>query len=153
LERQIKLAGADSAFVTLHVGAGTFKPVTADHLDDHAMHEEAYSIPQSAADALNSAKAERRRVIAVGTTSARVLESQPPDQPMRPTEGRTRIFIRPLYRWSHVDALITNFHLPRSTLIALVAALVGIDEQRRLYQLAINEKYRFFSYGDAMFIE
>ena len=146
-------AGVERTFVTLHVGMGTFKPVTADTLEGHAMHEESYAIPPAAADALNRAKAQGRRVIAVGTTAARVLESQPDDRPIEAKQGRTDIFIYPPYRWRHVNALITNFHLPRSTLIALVAAMVGLDEQRRLYQLAIDQQYRFFSYGDAMFIE
>jgi len=145
--------GVERAFVTLHVGAGTFKPITADRLEAHAMHVEHYSIDSAAADALNRAKREGRRIIAVGTTSARVLESQPVSQPFLPNTAHTRIFIHPPYTWKHVDALITNFHLPRSTLIALVAAMVGLEEQRRLYQLAIAERYRFFSYGDAMFIE
>jgi S-adenosylmethionine:tRNA ribosyltransferase-isomerase len=92
-------------------------------------------------------------VIAVGTTSARVLESQPADQPISAKHDATSIFIYPPYRWRHVDAMITNFHLPRSTLIAMVAALVGLDEQRRIYRQAIEHRYRFFSYGDAMFIE
>jgi S-adenosylmethionine:tRNA ribosyltransferase-isomerase len=153
LLRRLDDAGVHRTFVTLHVGIGTFKPVTADRLEDHAMHAETYAIDPPAAEALNRAKAERRRVIAVGTTSARVLESQPPGGPFAPRTGETRIFIHPPYRWKHVDALITNFHLPRSTLIALVAGLTGLDEQRRLYQLAIDQKYRFFSYGDAMFIE
>ena len=117
------------------------------------MHAESYSLDAAAADAINRAKSERRRVIAVGTTTARVLESQPPGAPVRPTTGDTRIFIHPPYQWRHTDALITNFHLPRSTLIALVAALVGLEEQRRLYQIAIEQKYRFFSYGDSMFID
>ena len=146
-------SGIQRAFVTLHVGVGTFKPVTADRLADHAIHAEPYTISPPTADAMNRARAEGRRVIAVGTTSARVLESQPADEPIRPSTDQTSIFIYPPYRWRHVDALITNFHLPRSTLIALVAALVGLDEQRRLYRLAIEEKYRFFSYGDAMFVE
>jgi S-adenosylmethionine:tRNA ribosyltransferase-isomerase len=92
-------------------------------------------------------------VVAVGTTVARVLESQPADQPIGPRLDQTAIFIRPPYLWRHVDALITNFHLPRSTLIALVAAMVGLDEQKRLYRLAVDQRYRFFSYGDAMLIE
>jgi S-adenosylmethionine:tRNA ribosyltransferase-isomerase len=146
-------AGVYRTFVTLHVGIGTFKPVTAERLEDHAMHAETYAIDELAADELNRARAERRRVIAVGTTSARVLESQPADEPFTDRIGETRIFIHPPYAWKHVDALITNFHLPRSTLIALVASLTGLDEQRRLYQLAIDRQYRFFSYGDAMFIE
>ena len=150
---QLAAAGIERTFVTLHVGVGTFKPVTADRLEDHAMHAESYSITPEAAGEINRAKSEGRRVVAVGTTSARVLETQPPDTPLQPAHGRTEIFIRPPYRWRHTDALITNFHLPRSTLIALVAAMVGLDEQRRLYQIAIEQRYRFFSYGDGMFIE
>jgi S-adenosylmethionine:tRNA ribosyltransferase-isomerase len=150
---QLGQAGVERTFVTLHVGTGTFKPVTADRLEDHAMHAERYMIEASTAEALNGAKLQRRRIIAVGTTSARVLESQPLDEPFQPIRAQTRIFIYPPYRWKQVDALITNFHLPRSTLIALVAAAVGLDEQRRLYQMAIEHRYRFFSYGDAMFIE
>jgi S-adenosylmethionine:tRNA ribosyltransferase-isomerase len=153
LFRRLDESGVQRTFVTLHVGAGTFKPVTTDRLEDHAMHAEAYAIAPEAAEALNRAKAGRRRVIAVGTTSARVLESQPADAPITPHAGETRIFIRPPCAWKRVDGLITNFHLPRSTLIALVAAFTGLDEQRRLYQLAIDHRYRFFSYGDAMFIE
>jgi S-adenosylmethionine:tRNA ribosyltransferase-isomerase len=145
--------GIETAFVTLLVGLGTFKPITADAIEQHAMHWESYSIDPSAAQKLNRAKSERRRVIAVGTTSARVLESQPADQPFVAKSDQTGIFIYPPYQWKNVDALVTNFHLPRSTLIALVAAMVGLDEQRRIYQTAIEHRYRFFSYGDAMFIE
>jgi S-adenosylmethionine:tRNA ribosyltransferase-isomerase len=117
------------------------------------MHVESYSIPPAAAQALNRAKVQGRRVIAVGTTSARVLESQPAGEAFAAKSGETGIFIRPPYSWKHVDAMITNFHLPRSTLIALVAAMVGLEEQRRLYRIAIEQRYRFFSYGDAMLIE
>jgi S-adenosylmethionine:tRNA ribosyltransferase-isomerase len=145
--------GIERTFVTLHVGLGTFKPVTAQTLEAHPMHVERYTIPPAAAEQLNRARREGRRIIAVGTTAARVLESQPAEQDFAPRSDQTRIFIYPPYPWRHINALITNFHLPRSTLIALVAALVGLDEQRRLYQIAIEQKYRFFSYGDAMFIE
>jgi S-adenosylmethionine:tRNA ribosyltransferase-isomerase len=145
--------GVERAFVTLHVGLGTFKPVNVDELSAHAMHSEAYSIEPPATGALNAAKRDGRRIIAVGTTSARVLESQPEDRPFEATTAETNIFIYPPYRWKHVSAMVTNFHLPRSTLIALVAAMVGLEEQRRIYRLAIEERYRFFSYGDAMFIE
>ncbi|HEV8607480.1 MAG TPA: tRNA preQ1(34) S-adenosylmethionine ribosyltransferase-isomerase QueA [Tepidisphaeraceae bacterium] len=145
-------AEVQKAFVTLHVGVGTFKPVAVEELSQHLMHSEAYSIDAEAAEALNRAKSEGRRIIAVGTTAARVLESQL-DEPLAARSGETSIFIYPPYRWKHVDALITNFHLPRSTLIALVAAMVGLEEQKRIYQTAIRERYRFFSYGDAMFIE
>jgi S-adenosylmethionine:tRNA ribosyltransferase-isomerase len=110
-------------------------------------------IDARAADLLNHAKREGRRIIAVGTTAARVLESQPVDRPFEAKFGATRIFIYPPYQWRHVGALITNFHLPRSTLIALVAAKVGLEEQRRIYREAIAQRYRFFSYGDASFLE
>lgn len=153
LLRQLDEKGIERTFVTLHVGLGTFKPVSADNLQDHAMHTESYSIDAAAAEKLNRAKADGRRIIAVGTTSARVLESQPEDQPFEPKTGSTSIFIYPPYDWKHVAALVTNFHLPRSTLIALVAAMVGIDRQREIYRIAIEQGYRFFSYGDAMFVE
>lgn len=149
---ELKGRGIDKTFVTLHVGMGTFKPVTADTLAAHAMHSESYEIcPQAAAD-LSRAKAEGRRIIAVGTTSARVLESQPAGS-ISPINASTNLLIYPPYRWKHVAALLTNFHLPRSTLIALVAAFVGLDGQRNLYREAIGQRYRFFSYGDAMFLE
>src|SRR5204862_3629227 len=118
-----------------------------------AMHGESYSIDSAAAEALNRAKSQRRRIIAVGTTAARVLESQPENAAFVARSSETSIFIYPPYRWKHVDALITNFHLPRSTLIALVAARVGLKEQRRMYREAIEQRYRFFSYGDASFLE
>ena len=150
---QLHDRGIEHAFVTLHVGAGTFKPVTSDTLEAHAMHREAYSVDSTAAEALNRARTENRRIIAVGTTSARVLESQPAGQAFVPRSDQTAIFIFPVYQWRQVDALITNFHLPRSTLIALVAAMVGLEEQRQIYRTAIESRYRFFSYGDAMLIE
>ena len=153
LLQQLDRAGVQRTTITLDVGLGTFKPVTADRIEDHAMHVEHYRISGEAADALNRAKAQHRRTIAVGTTSARVLESQPAGQPFAERSGETGILIHPPYQWKHVDALVTNFHLPRSTLIALVAAMMGLDEQRRAYAEAIDQRYRFFSYGDAMFIE
>lgn len=153
LLRALDEAGIERTFITLHVGLGTFKPVSSDTLEGHAMHRESYSIDAPAADALNRAKQSGRRIIAVGTTSARVLESQPADQPFAPRQAETSIFIYPPYAWRHVDAMITNFHLPKSTLIALVAAMVGLDEQRRIYREAIEQRYRFFSYGDAMLVE
>ena len=153
LLQDLSSRGAEQTFITLHVGLGTFKPVTTDTLEAHAMHAESYEITQAAADALNRAKRDRRRIIAVGTTSARVLESQPADAPLVAKKSSTSIFIYPPYEPKHVDALITNFHLPRSTLIALVAAFIGLEEQRRVYREAIERRYRFFSYGDAMLIE
>jgi S-adenosylmethionine:tRNA ribosyltransferase-isomerase len=153
LLRELESRGVQRTFITLHVGLGTFKPVTADTLESHRMHVESYAIDPSTAEALNRAKQQGRRIIPVGTTAARVLESQPKDERFQAKFGETGIFIYPPYEWKHVGALITNFHLPRSTLIALVAAMVGMEEQRRLYRIAIEDRYRFFSYGDAMFIE
>ncbi|HEV7301755.1 MAG TPA: tRNA preQ1(34) S-adenosylmethionine ribosyltransferase-isomerase QueA [Tepidisphaeraceae bacterium] len=150
---ELDARGVQRACVTLDVGLGTFKPLSSDTLEAHAMHRETYAISPQAAVAINLAKQERRRVIAVGTTSARVLESQPSGQPIQPVSGSTAIFIYPPYEWRYVDAMVTNFHLPRSTLIALVAAMVGLDEQRRIYATAIAERYRFFSYGDSMLVE
>jgi S-adenosylmethionine:tRNA ribosyltransferase-isomerase len=144
-------SGIQRIHITLHVGMGTFKPVTADTLESHKMHSERYEITDSAAAALNLAEQAKRRIVAIGTTACRVLESYP-DQPWQPFTDETDIFIYPPYRWKRVGALLTNFHLPRSTLIALVAAMTGLDEQRRIYQAAIENRYRFFSYGDAMFI-
>ncbi len=143
LLRRLDGAGIARVMITLHVGAGTFKPISADNLADHPMHTESFSITPSAAEALNRAKAENRRIVAVGTTSARVLESQPPDHPFEASQGQTSIFIYPPYHWNHVGALITNFHLPRSTLIALVAAMTGLEEQRRIYKEAIAHRYCF----------
>jgi S-adenosylmethionine:tRNA ribosyltransferase-isomerase len=151
LLHQMEARGIEKVFVTLHVGMGTFKPVTADTLAEHVMHSESYTISPLAAATLNQAKATGRRIVAVGTTSARVLESQP--EVFESRTGETSIFIYPHYRWKHVAGMITNFHLPRTTLIAMIAALIGLDEQRRVYREAIEQKYRFFSYGDAMFIE
>src|SRR5258706_6152437 len=117
------------------------------------MQAESYAIDLPSAEALNRAKADVRRIIAIGTTSARVLESQPADRPFEPKVGETSIFIYPPYAWKHVGALVTNFHLPRSTLIALVMAMVGLNEQRRIYWTAIVERYRLFRYGDVMLVE
>ncbi len=150
---ELSQRGVERTHVTLHVGLGTFKPVASDTLEGHEMHTEAYSIAPEAAEALNRAKAQGRRIVAVGTTAARVLESQPAGVDFRAKMDETGIFIYPPYEWKHVGALVTNFHLPRSTLIALVAALVGLEEQRRIYQEAIERRYRFFSYGDAMVVE
>ena len=145
--------GIERAMVTLHVGIGTFKPVVAETLEAHEMHAERFSIDAGAAESLNRAKRDDRRIVAIGTTSARVLESQPADEPFAAGSGSTSIFIYPPYRWKHVGGLVTNFHLPRSTLIALVGAMMGVEEQRRVYRAAIGERYRFFSYGDGMLID
>jgi len=139
------LARFPHAFVTLHVGLGTFRPVKTEFLSDHEMHEEAYSIPAGFEEAYETAK----RIIAVGTTSARVLEAAPH---LHACRGRTRIFIHPPYEFKRVDALLTNFHLPHSTLLMLVSALVGRERLLEIYREAVAMKYRFFSYGDAMLI-
>lgn len=153
LLQAIDRAGVQRTTITLDVGLGTFKPVTTERLEDHAMHVEHYWISREAAETLNRAKSEKRRIIAVGTTTARVLESQADDRAFEARSAETGILIHPPYIAKHVNALITNFHLPRSTLVALVAALIGLDEQRRAYREAIEQRYRFFSYGDAMLIE
>jgi S-adenosylmethionine:tRNA ribosyltransferase-isomerase len=141
------------ATLTLHVGLGTFRPVSSDDLDGHKMHRERYALPPLCCEAINEARRAGGRVVAVGTTVCRVLASQPAGE-LRPVEdGETSIFLRPPEPVRHVDALLTNFHLPRSTLIALVAAFVGLDNQRRLYREAIERQYRFFSYGDAMLLQ
>ncbi len=139
------LARFNHAFVTLHVGLGTFRPVKTEFIEDHEMHEELYSIPEGFEAAYEKAK----RVIAVGTTSARVLEAA---ANLRPGGGRTRIFIRPPYEFRRVDALLTNFHLPHSTLLMLVSALIGRGKLLEIYREAVAQKYRFFSYGDAMLV-
>lgn len=135
------------AFLTLHVGAGTFLPVKSEKIEDHEMHEERYSIPVDTAAALNAAK----RPVAIGTTVTRVLESQSPG-PIQTCSGSTRIFIHPPYEFQHTGALLTNFHLPGSTLLMLVSALAGRELILAAYQEAIRERYRFYSYGDCMFI-
>jgi S-adenosylmethionine:tRNA ribosyltransferase-isomerase len=146
--------GVRRADVVLHVGAGTFKPVEVDDPAAHVMHEEWYSVPERTAELVNAAKRQGARVWAVGTTSVRTLESAAADDDGRvvPGDGETRIFIRPPYRFKVVDRLITNFHLPRSTLIMLVAAFAGYDLTMRAYREAIDAGYRFYSYGDAMVI-
>jgi S-adenosylmethionine:tRNA ribosyltransferase-isomerase len=141
------IAKLPHAFVTLHVGPGTFLPVRGDNLDEHRMHGENYEIGDDAAAAINAAQ----RVIAVGTTSMRVLESLPAG-PVVPGAGRTEIFIRPGFEFRHSHALLTNFHLPKSTLFVLVCALAGHELMQRAYAEAVREKYRFFSYGDCMLI-
>lgn len=139
-------------FVTLHVGIGTFRPVSVDALDDHVMHSERCIIDASTATALNSVRASGGRIVAVGTTSVRTLESASLSGRLGAFSGETDIFIRPPYTFRSVDALLTNFHLPKSTLLMLVSALADIELVRKAYQVAISEGYRFYSYGDAMLI-
>lgn len=143
-------AGIERQWVTLHVGAGTFLPVKVDAIADHLMHAETYEVSAQTARALNKAKAEGRRVIAVGTTSLRTLESvADTNGQVQAGVGETAIFITPGYQFKVVDGLITNFHLPKSTLLMLVASLIGFDAMKALYAQAISSKYRFYSYGDA----
>ena len=152
---QLAARGIEREFVTLHVGVGTFRPISAERLDDHVMHHEWCSLSPETAARINAAKAAGRRVVAVGTTVVRTLESaaqaNPPGQ-LQPFQGPTNLFIRPPYQFQAVDALLTNFHLPRSTLLILTRAFGGDALIRRAYDLAIQERYRFFSYGDAMLI-
>lgn len=147
--------GIDMAFVTLHVGAGTFQPVRVDTIEDHIMHAEYAEVPQDVVDAVLACKARGNRVIAVGTTSVRSLESAAQasqNAVIEPFFGDTKIFIYPGYHYRIIDALVTNFHLPESTLIMLVSAFAGYQNTMSAYRQAVAEQYRFFSYGDAMFI-
>ncbi|MBR0434962.1 MAG: tRNA preQ1(34) S-adenosylmethionine ribosyltransferase-isomerase QueA [Lachnospiraceae bacterium] len=153
LLQAIKEKGVDVAEVTLHVGLGTFRPVKEDNLLDHKMHSEHYEVTKEAADKINNAKKNGKRVICVGTTSCRTVESAAnPDGTIKATTGDTEIFIYPGYKFKILDALITNFHLPESTLIMLVSALAGRENVLAAYDEAVKNKYRFFSFGDAMFI-
>ncbi|GGA41995.1 tRNA preQ1(34) S-adenosylmethionine ribosyltransferase-isomerase QueA [Paenibacillus physcomitrellae] len=152
---QIRAKGVTIAFVTLHVGLGTFRPMSVDRVEDHVMHEEYYILPQETADILNETKARGGRVVAVGTTSARTLETvagKCEDGNIVKSSGWTGIFIYPGYQFRLVDCLITNFHLPKSTLVMLVSALAGRERILKAYQEAIEREYRFFSFGDAMLI-
>lgn len=153
LLKQLEDMGVTVKYVTLHVGLGTFRPVKEDEIEDHEMHSEFCIIPQDTADAVNRTHANGGRVIAVGTTSCRTLESfTDEDGLLQPKSGWTDIFIYPGYKFKCIDALITNFHLPESTLIMLVSALAGRENILNAYKTAVNERYRFFSFGDAMFI-
>jgi len=150
---QLKDIGIGFATVTLHVGAGTFKPVTAENLEDHQIHSEFCSIDEENARLINDAKSKGNRVIAVGTTSVRTLETIADENGiLKPTHGPTRLFITPGYRFKIVNAMITNFHLPKSTLLALVVSFASLEKILEAYKHAVEEKYRFFSYGDSMFI-
>ena len=155
LLEQIKQKGVEIANVTLHVGIGTFRPVKVEKVEEHDMHSEHFYIKQEDVEKINKAKMNGNRVISVGTTSSRVLESIADENTglVKATEGDTKIFIYPGYKFKCVDALITNFHLPESTLIMLVSALAGKDYIMKAYNEAVEQKYRFFSFGDAMFIQ
>ena len=152
LIEQLKHAGIRFAFITLHVGAGTFKPVTAENLEEHRIHTEQFSIYEKNAGIINTARNEGGRIIPVGTTSMRVLETVIAGSQIRATSGATDLFITPGYEFKIADAMITNFHLPKSTLLALVAAFAGLENVLAAYHHAIEQRYRFFSYGDAMLI-
>lgn len=152
LMRCIEDKGAKFLFVTLHIGLDTFKPVKEENVEEHKMHSEYCELDEKVAEEINQARREGRRIIAVGTTSVRVLETAASEEGVRPFKGQTDLFIYPGYRFKVVDALITNFHLPRSTLIMLVSAFAGKDLIMRAYQEAIKLRYRFYSFGDAMLI-
>ena len=153
LLEKIKEKGVNVVSITLHVGLGTFRPVKVDKIEEHHMHTETFNISKEAADTINRARAAGGRVIAVGTTSCRTLESAAADDGTIPARsGDTDIFIYPGYKFKAIDCLITNFHLPESTLIMLVSALAGRDNIMNAYETAVKERYRFFSFGDAMFI-
>lgn len=152
LLEEIKNRGAGVYFVTLHVGLGTFRPVAKENIEEHEMHKEWYDVPQITADAVNRAKTEGRRIIAVGTTSVRTLESAGQTGTLVAGGGWTQLYIYPGYEWNIVDAIVTNFHLPESTLIMMMAAFAGTKHILSAYKEAVNQKYRFFSFGDAMFL-
>lgn len=149
---KVRAKGAEFAEVLLHIGLGTFRPVKAENILDHEMHSEYYEIDEATAEKINAAKREGRRVIAVGTTSVRVLETVADENGfVKAARGDTKIFIYPTYKFKCVDALITNFHLPESTLIMLVSAFAGRENTLKVYETAVKERYRFFSFGDSCF--
>ncbi len=145
--------GVEQAEVTLHVGAGTFQPVKTENLDEHIMHSEWLSVSEETVEKIKACKARGGRVVAVGTTSVRSLETAAKDDELKPYQGDTRLFIRPGYQFQVVDLLLTNFHLPQSTLLMLVSAFAGYENIMRAYRHAVEQRYRFFSYGDAMLLE
>lgn len=149
---ECKKRGVETAFVTLHVGAGTFQPVRVDDIADHKMHSETIEVTQKVCDQVKATRARGGKVIAVGTTAVRSLESASQSGELRPFSGDSDIFIYPGYRFNSIDALVTNFHLPESTLIMLVSALAGRENVLNAYQQAVDNQYRFFSYGDAMLV-
>ncbi|MEJ1358550.1 MAG: tRNA preQ1(34) S-adenosylmethionine ribosyltransferase-isomerase QueA [Candidatus Sedimenticola sp. (ex Thyasira tokunagai)] len=150
---RLSAMGIDQARVTLHVGAGTFRPVRVDRLEDHVMHSEYVEVSQATCEQVQATRLRGGRVVAVGTTSVRSLEAASVDGSLEPFTGDTRLFITPGYRFKSVDAMITNFHLPESTLLMLVSAFSGYEQIMAAYRHAVEQRYRFFSYGDAMFLE
>jgi len=149
---EMRDAGAEVAFVTLHVGLGTFRPIRSETIEEHVMHAESYSISEESADIINSALKARRPIVAVGTTSVRTLESAFSRGSIAPGSGSTELFIRPGHRFSAVTSIFTNFHTPESSLIVMISAFAGVSLTRLAYKRAIESEYRFFSYGDAMLI-
>jgi len=152
LIRQLKDKGIKFAYVTLHIGLGTFKPITAENLQEHKMHSERFSIDEENARIINSAREKGGRIIAVGTTSVRTLETAAANTQVKTVDGATDLFITPGYNFKMVDVMVTNFHLPKSTLLALVASFAGIETILTAYRYAVKHRYRFYSYGDAMLI-
>jgi S-adenosylmethionine:tRNA ribosyltransferase-isomerase len=152
LIEQLKNRQVRFAYITLHIGTGTFKPITTATVEQHKMHSERFSIDKKNAQIINTAKEKGRRIISVGTTSARTLETVTVNSRVQAASGTTDLFIRPGYKFKIIDAMITNFHLPRSTLLALVAAFAGLENIMQAYRHAIDKQYRFYSYGDAMLI-
>jgi S-adenosylmethionine:tRNA ribosyltransferase-isomerase len=149
---RLRERGIGRTHVTLHVGLGTFQPIRVDDVDRHVMHREWCEVPAAAAEAVAACRARGGRVVAVGTTVVRTLETVTSDGPVRPWAGETGLFIRPPYEFRAVDALVTNFHLPRTTLLLLVAAFAGVEPLKRAYETGVAQRYRFYSYGDAMLI-
>ncbi len=152
LIEKLKQAGICFAYITLHVGEGTFKPITTDNIEEHKIHSEHFSIDEKNAQIINAAKENCGRIIAVGTTSARALETIAAGTKVKADRGETKLFIKPGYKFKIVDGMMTNFHLPKSTLLALVAAFAGLENILAAYKHAVGQKYRFYSYGDAMLI-
>jgi S-adenosylmethionine:tRNA ribosyltransferase-isomerase len=152
LLRTLRDRGIETGFVTLHVGSGTFQPLRVDDLDDHTMHAEECEVAEALIEQVRAARARGGRVVAVGTTAVRALESAARDSELRAYCGPTDLFIRPGFVFRCVDAMVTNFHLPESTLLALVCAFAGYHETMAAYRYAVQARYRFFSYGDAMFV-
>ncbi|MFB0554197.1 MAG: tRNA preQ1(34) S-adenosylmethionine ribosyltransferase-isomerase QueA [Phycisphaerae bacterium] len=152
LIEQLKQAGIRFAYITLHIGTGTFKPVTTENLEDHQIHQERFGIDEENARIINEAKSKGGRIIPVGTTSTRTLETIAAGSQIKAVSGTTNLFIKPGYKFKITDAMITNFHLPKSTLLALVAAFAGLENILAAYNYAIEQRYRFYSYGDTMLI-
>jgi S-adenosylmethionine:tRNA ribosyltransferase-isomerase len=152
LLKQLRTRGIVFAFVTLHVGTGTFKPITTENIEQHKIHQEQFNIGAENTAVINAVKKKGRRIIAVGTTVVRVLETAASGSKVEPAAGQTSLFIKPGYEFKVVDAMVTNFHLPKSTLLALIVAFAGLDNILNTYRHAIKERYRFYSYGDAMLI-